>query len=184
MDHAAFVVDRAGSAILYCLGHVINVDVIAEHLSGIAVFDGNRRARKADKGGVRECVVQNTCVADYNTCFLVAIGILRHHYAFVKSILSAMRFVCHNNNITALGKRLLSLFKFEQCSKDNAVCFASGQQGFQMFFAFSLHRCLMQKISALAELRIQLVVKINAVGHNNNGRAVQHFLQQMSIKHH
>ena len=67
MDHAAFVVDRAGSAILYCLGHVINVDVIAEHLSGIAVFDGNRRARKADKGGVRECVVQNTCVADYNS---------------------------------------------------------------------------------------------------------------------
>ena len=128
--------------------------------------------------------MQNPRIADRHAGFFVSVGILRHHYAFVKSILSAMRFVCHNNEITALGKRLFSLFKFEQCSKDNAVCFASGKQGFQVFFAFGLYRCLMQKISTLAELRIQLIVKVNAVGHDDNGRAVQHFLQQMSIKHH
>ena len=184
MNHTAFVVDWAGGAVLHRLRHIVNVDVITEHLSDIAVFDRNRRPRKSDKGCVRKRIVQNARVADYNTGFLVAIGILRHHYAFVKSVLPTMRFVCHNHNVVALGKRLLSLFKFEQCSKDNAVCFASSKQGFQMFFVFGLHGCLMQKIGALAELRIQLVVKVNAVGHNDNGRAVQHFLQQMSIKHH
>ena len=172
MDHAAFVVDRSCRAVLYRLRHIVNVDVIAEYLAGVAVFDGNRRSRKADKGGVRECVMQNPRIADRHTGFFVSVGILGHHNPLVKTVLPAVGFVCHDHNVAAFGKRLLSLFKFEQCSKDNAVCLAPGKQDFQMFFAFGLHRCLMQKISALAELRIQLVVKVNAVGHDDNGRAM------------
>ena len=102
MNHAAFIIDRAGRAILHRLRHIVNVDVIAEHLAGVAVFDGDGRSRKSDKGGVRECVMQNPRVADRHAGFLVAVGILRHDHPLVKTVLPAVGFVSHDHDIAAL----------------------------------------------------------------------------------
>ena len=38
MDDSALIIDWAGRAILHGLGHIIDVDVIAEHLDSRAVF--------------------------------------------------------------------------------------------------------------------------------------------------
>ena len=127
MNHAAFVVDRSCRAVLYRLRHIVNVDVIAEHLAGVAVFDGNRRSRKADKGGVRECVMQNPRVADRHAGFLVAFGILRHDHPLVKAVLPAVGFVCHDHNVAAFGQRLLATLKLEKRGKDDTVCLAPGK---------------------------------------------------------
>ena len=48
VDDSALIVNRAGSTILHRLGHVVDVDIVAEHLSGAAVLGGNRSAGKAD----------------------------------------------------------------------------------------------------------------------------------------
>ena len=53
-----------------------------------------------------------------------------------------------------------------------------------MNFAFCLYRGLAQECGALGELRIQLIIKVYAVSHNNDCRAIQRFLQQMGIEHH
>ena len=172
MNHAAFVVDRAGRTVLYRLGHVVNIDVIAEHLAGVAVFDGNRRARKADKGGVRECVMQYPRVADRHAGFLVAVGILGHDHPLVKAVLPAVGFVCHDHNVAAFGQRLLAPLKLEQSGKNDTVCLAPRKQGFQMLLAFRLHGSLTEEAGAFAELRVKLIVKVDAVGHDDDGRAM------------
>ena len=172
MNHAAFVVDRSCRAVLYRLRHIVNVDVIAEHLAGVAVFDGNRRSRKADKGGVRECVMQYPRIADRHAGFFVSVGILGHDHPLVKTVLPAVGFVCHDHNVAAFGQRLLSPLKLEKGGKDNAVCLAPGKQGFQMLLAFRLHGSLTEEAGAFAELRVKLIVKVDAVGHDDNGRAM------------
>ena len=172
MNHAAFIIDRSCRAVLYRLRHVVNIDVIAEHLAGVAVFDGNRRTRKADKGGVRKCVMQNPRIADRRAGFLVAVGILGHHNPLVKTVLPAVGFVCHDHNVAAFGERLFSTLKLEKSRKNNAVCLTSGKQSFQMLLAFRLHGGLTEKARAFAELRVKLIVKVDAVGHDDDGRAM------------
>ncbi len=172
MNHAAFVVNRSGRAVLHRLRHVINIDVIAEHRTGVAVFGRNGRSRKADKGGVRECVVQYPRVADCHAGFLVAVGILGHHHPLVKAVLPAVGFVCHDHNVAAFGQRLLAPLKLEKGGKDDTVCLTPGKQGFQMLLAFRLHGGLTQESRAFAELRVKLIVKIDAVSHDNDSRAM------------
>ena len=44
VDDPAFVVDRAGGAVLHRLGHVVDVDIVAEHIPGAAVLGRDGRA--------------------------------------------------------------------------------------------------------------------------------------------
>ena len=53
-----------------------------------------------------------------------------------------------------------------------------------MHFAFGLHRSLSQEGGASGKLGIELVVQVDAVGHDHDGRAVQCRLQQMDIEYH
>ncbi|MPN26470.1 hypothetical protein SDC9_173895 [bioreactor metagenome] len=59
MDDAAFIVDGASRAILHGLGHVVDVNVIAEHLDGGAVFGRDWRSCEADVGRIRQAVADN-----------------------------------------------------------------------------------------------------------------------------
>ena len=53
-----------------------------------------------------------------------------------------------------------------------------------MYAALRVHRFLPQKIPALYELTVELIVKIIAIRDNNNGRTIERRLQQMRIEHH
>ena len=53
-----------------------------------------------------------------------------------------------------------------------------------MLSAFHLLWCLAQKVLASCKLPIKLVVQIVSVCNDNNGWALQCFLQIVSIKHH
>ena len=116
--------------------------------------------------------MQNPRVADRHAGFLVSVGILGHDHPLVKAVLPAVGFVRHDHNVAAFGQRLLSTLKLEKGGKDNAVCLAPGKQGFQMLLAFRLHGSLTEEAGAFAELRVKLIVKVDAVGHDDNGRAM------------
>ena len=53
-----------------------------------------------------------------------------------------------------------------------------------MLSAFSVNRFLPQKFLAFGKLAVKLIIKIVAVGKNNDCGAIQGVLQQMSIKNH
>ena len=184
MDNAALIIHGTGSAVLDRLGHVVNVDIIAKYLAGVAVFGGNRSACKANKSCIGQGVVDNTRIAYDCVCFFFAVLIFSQDNLFIKAILPAMGFVGHDYNIPALGQRTLAALKLEHRGKDNAVGLPIFQQCFQVFLAFGLHRGLPQERRTLAELGEQLIVKVDAVSHNNDGGAVQGFLKQMGIEHH
>ena len=38
MDDTAFIVNRSGRSVLNCLRHIVNVDIITEHLTGAPIF--------------------------------------------------------------------------------------------------------------------------------------------------
>ena len=65
-NDTAFVIDRASCAILDSLRHIINVNVITEHLTGAAVFRGNRGSGEANVCSIRQAVADNAGGA-YNT---------------------------------------------------------------------------------------------------------------------
>ena len=184
VDNTALIIHGTGSTVLDRLGHIVNVDIIAKYFAGVAVFGGNWSACKANKSCIGQGVMDNTRIAYDCVGFFFALRIFSQNNLFIKAILPAMGFVGHDYNIPALGQRTLAALKLEHRGKDNSVCRAIFQQLFQVFLAFSLHRCLPQERRALAELGEQLIVKVDAVGHNNNGGAVQGFLKQMGIEHH
>ena len=108
--------------------------------------------------------------------FLFALLVFLHDDFFIKAILSAVGFVCHHHNVPPFRQWTLPTFKLEHGGKYDAVCLPSIQQFTQIFLAGRLNRCLAQEGCALGKLRVKLVVKINAVGHHNNGRTVQSLL--------
>ena len=183
-DNPAFIVDRSGCAILHRLRHVININIIAKNFASVSVFCRNGCSRKAYVGCVRQGIVDDSRIANHGIRFLFALLVFLHDDFFIKAILSAVGFVCHHHNIPPLRQRTLATLKLEHRGKNDAVRLPSIQQFTQIFLAGRLNRCLAQEGCALGKLRVKLVVKINAVGHHNNGRTVQSLLQQMRIEHH
>ena len=47
-NDAAFVINGTSCAVFNRLGHIVHVNIIAEHFAGVMVFYGNGRSRKAD----------------------------------------------------------------------------------------------------------------------------------------
>ena len=184
MDNTAFIIDRSGGTIFHSLRHIVDIDIITEHLTSIAVLCRDGRTCKTNKGSIRQCLADNTGITNNHMCFLFTLGIFRHDNFLVETILTTVRLVCHDHNISALGQWLFATFKFEHGSKDYAIGTASFQQSFQMFFAFCLHWCLTQEFCTLGKLGVQLIIQVNAVRHNHNCGAVQHLLQQVCVEHH
>ena len=59
VDDPALVVHWTGGPVLHRLGHVMDVDIVPEHLPGIPVLDGHRRAGETDKGSIGQSLPDN-----------------------------------------------------------------------------------------------------------------------------
>ena len=78
LNNTAFVIDRTGCAIFDSLRHIINVNVITEHLTGAAVFRGNRSSGKANVCSVRQAVSDNAGSTNNTLGDFFAVLILGH----------------------------------------------------------------------------------------------------------
>ena len=78
LNDTAFVIDRASCAIFDSLRHIINVDVITEHLTGAAVFRGNRGSGKANVCSIRQAVSDNAGSAHNTLGDFFAVLVLGH----------------------------------------------------------------------------------------------------------
>ena len=128
--------------------------------------------------------MDNPGVADHSMCFFLAILIFGHYDFLIESILPAMRFIGHHNDISPLGQWLLATFKLEHGRKNDPICTASIQEGLQMFLAFCLYRSLTEEIRTLGELCIKLIIQINSIRHHYDCRTIQYILQQVGIENH
>ena len=184
LHDTALIVNRTSSTVLNSLCHIINVDIITEHLTGVSIFHSDRRSRKSDICSVRERITDNSSRTDDLTGNKLAVLVLRHFDFFCQTILSSMSFVSHNNDVSAFGQRFARFLEFLHRCEDNAVCLATVKQSFQMFPALSVDWLLSEKSLALRKLRIELIVKIVSVRYDNDSRAFKGRLEQMRIEHH
>ena len=184
LDDPALVVDRAGGAVRHRLGHVVDVDVIAEHLPGVPVPGRDGGAGKAHIGGIGQRLPDDAGVAHHGAGLLFALGVLLQHQLFLKAVLAAVGLVCHHHDVPPFGQRLFAPLELEHGGENNAVGLSAVQQLFQVLLALGLHRGLAQKFRAAGKLGVELVVQVDAVGHHHDGGAVQRSLQQMGVEHH
>ena len=184
MHNPAFVVHRPRGAVLYGLGHIVDIDVVAEDLPGVPILGGNRRSGKANEGGVGKRVPDDSGITNYNSGLLLAGFVFAHDDSLIKPILAAVGLVRHDHDVPALRQRLFAPLKLEHGRKNDAVGCSAVQQGFQMLLAGGLDRRLAEEGRALGELGVELVVQINPVRHDNNCRTVQGVLQQVGIEDH
>ena len=63
LDEPRLEVDRHGGAVGHGPAQVVDVDVVAEHVPGVAVGERDRRAGEGDERGVRQGVSQVAGVA-------------------------------------------------------------------------------------------------------------------------
>ena len=68
MDDAAFIVNRSGRSVLNCLSHIVNVDIITEHLTGAPIFRRDGSTGEADVCSVRKAITDNTGGTDNSLC--------------------------------------------------------------------------------------------------------------------
>ena len=61
VDDAALVIDRPCSTVGYRLCHIIDIDVVAEHLLCIAVAVGYRGSRESHEHGIGQCLAHQPC---------------------------------------------------------------------------------------------------------------------------
>ena len=79
MDDAAFIVNRSGRSILNCLSHIVNVDIITEHLTGAPIFRRDGSSGEANVCSVRKTITNNPGSADNCLCFDLAVFLLAHY---------------------------------------------------------------------------------------------------------
>ena len=180
----AFIINRAGCPILDSLRHIINVDIVTENSTGIMIPGGNRCAGKPDKGCIRQAVTNDAGSADDPSGFLFTLFVRYHLDPFSQSVLTAVRFVCHNDDIPTFRERCIRLLKFLHSCEDNAVCSSLPKPGHQMLPALCVDRHLPQKIFASCKLREELIIQVVPVSNHNNCRTVKRLLEQMCIEHH
>ena len=99
MDNTALIVDRPGSAVFDSLRHVINVYIVTKDFSGISVLCGNRCSRETDKRGIRQRFMNDQGITDNCPGLLFSFLIFGNNNPLIETILSAMRLVCHYDNV-------------------------------------------------------------------------------------
>ena len=122
VNHTALVVDGSGCTVFNCLCHIIYVDVITEDFACAAVFCGDRRSGESNICCIRKRVSYDAGSA-YNGFRLdFAIVLLLDHNLLIETILPAMRFICHHDNVPAFRKSFVAFLKFLHGREDYAVC--------------------------------------------------------------
>ena len=171
VDHTALVVDGSGCTVFNCLCHIIYVDVITEDFACAAVFCGDRRSGESNICCIRKRVSYDAGSA-YNGFRLdFAIVLLLDHNLLIETILPAMRFICHHDNVPAFRKSFVAFLKLLHGREDYAVCLPVCKKLFQIFTAFGVLRRLTEKVFAAGELPVKLVIQIVAVGNDNDSGA-------------
>ena len=184
VDNPALIVDRAGGSVLYRLGHIVDVDIVAKYLTGAAVLGRDGGAGKTDVCSVGQAVPDDAGCADGSLDLQFALFILFSDHLFRQAVLAPVGLVCHDHDIPALRQRLIGFLKLLHGGKDDAIGLTARQQLLQVLSALGLLGRLAQEVLATGELAVELVVQIVAVGDDHNGGALQCRLQVMGIKHH
>ena len=100
LHHTALIVDRSRRAILHRLCHIVDVDIVAEHLARTAILCRDRRPRKADIRHIRQTVPNDTRRADHAFCDFLPFLIVRKTNPLRQTILPTVRLIRHHDNIT------------------------------------------------------------------------------------
>ena len=166
----------ACGAIFDGLRHIVDIDIVTEDFSSILIFLGYRCPSESYERGVRKGVVDDTGHAHADLAFRVDL--------LLESVLSAMRFICHYNDIPTFRKRFVGFLELLHRSKDDAIGFTPKQQFLEIVTARRLDWFLAKEVLTLGELSIELVIEIITVCNNNDGGLIQNGLNQMGIENH
>ena len=128
MDDPALVVHRPGGAVLHRLGHIVDVDIVSEHLPGVPVFGGDWRTGKANKGCVGQGLPDDPGVAHYHTGLLFPLVVLTVNHFFIKAVLPPVGLIRHDHDIPPGRQSGLSPLKLEHSGKDDSVGLPALQQ--------------------------------------------------------
>ena len=174
--NAALVVDRHRRLVLHRLGHVVDVDVAAEHLLRVPPVERDRCAGEADVGGVREGVAHLLGRPDGNGAVILdGLG---------EAVLAAMGLVDHHHDVAAVAERLVAFRELLHGGEDDSVCLPALQEPPQVLAGGCLHRCLAQEGRAPGELTEQLVVEVVPVGDDHDRGAVDALLEHVGEEDH
>ena len=184
MNYSALIVNRSGRTVLNRLRHIINIDIITEHFTGAAIFRRDWCTGETYVCSVRKAVPDNTGSANDGLRFHLAVFLLPNHNFLCQSVLAAVRLICHDDNIPALGKRLVAFLKLLHSRKNDAVCLSVCKQFFQMGAALGMLWSLAQEILATGELTVKLIIQVIPICNDHNSWAFQRFLQIVGIEHH
>ena len=175
MDHTAFVKHRPRRTIFNRLRHIVDVDIVTEHFARIAVHLGDRGSGKSYECRVGKAIANDAGSADMDLAVLIDL---------FKAVLPAMGLIRHDDNIAPFGKSGFRPFEFLHRGENDAVRFAVGEKLFQVLATGSLLRNLPQKIFALGELPVKLIVQVVAISQHDNRRAVEFLLKQVGEENH
>ena len=121
VDDAALVVDRAGGPVLYRLGHIVNVDIIAKYFPGAAVFRGNRSAGKPNVCSIGQAVPDDAGSADGGVDLQLALLVLPGDHLLRQAVLSPVGLVRHDYDVAPLRQGFAGLLKFLHGGEDDTV---------------------------------------------------------------
>ena len=177
VDDAAFVVDGAGCAVLDGLGHVVDVDVVAEDFAGVFVFGGDGGSGESDVCCVGEVVADFSCGSDDDfSGFVVDF--------FFEAVLAAVGFVGDDDDVFAGGEGFGGFFELLHGGEDDAVRLSSRKEVFEVAAAFCLYRGLSEEVFAVGELAEELVVEVVSVGDDDDGGALEGGLEEFCVEDH
>ena len=103
------------------MGHIVNINVVAEYLACVVVVGFDRCAGEADKCGIGEQLAHN----GGKTKFEFAGGVV--HLCFDVA-LRAVSFIAHHDYVRASCNGLSTVFELLNVGKDYAVAFALIEQ--------------------------------------------------------
>ncbi len=162
-DEPALVVDAHGRAVVDGPGQVVDVDVVAEHVAGVAVGLRDRGAGEGDEGGVGQRVAQVPGVP-VEAVVVAAVGLVDDD-----DDVAAVR----QQRVAAPGVALLpGAPELLQRGEDDPAGTAVGEFGAQLLTGEHLDRILGQQVAA-GERFVELVVQVGPVGDDDDGRVAE-----------
>ncbi len=173
VDDPALIVDRTGGSVLHGLGHVVDVDVVAEHFPCAAVLGGDGGSGKTDVSRIGKAVPDDAGGADGSVDLQLTPVVLPGDHLFGQAILPTVGLVRHDHDIPPLRQGLASFLKLLHGGKDDAVGMPARQQILQVLPAFGLLGRLTQKVLTAGKLPVELIVQVVAICDDHDGGTLQ-----------
>jgi hypothetical protein len=198
---ARLKVDGDGRPIVLRLLHVVNVDVVAEHGTRVAVLARYRGAGEGDEGRIRQGVAQVLGVTYRVACPIRRGGLGGEQCVGgvdgvagrvpwrpdgpepgFEAVLGAVRLIGDDHDVVELGMHRVAVLvlaghEFLDGGEDDAARGAVAEFGAQVLPGVGLYRFLAQQVLRQREDAEQLPVEVVAVGDDDEGRILpQRFL--------